>query len=176
MNLGIPNYSGKFVHEHGEILSLYNTFANEVIGKTIRCSWIAILKNDGRWLKGLPIVLNIDHENYEICWMKFSDVSITKNLIDIHQPFNWMNSEDEELLCDWKKDELPILQSIVGQSITKVQILEAEHSFGENLIWMPNGIEFTLSNGYLSIFNNLDENGIADLEWQGDHYRLVEVI
>jgi hypothetical protein len=175
MNLGIPNYEGKFVYENDEVLLLYNKFASEVIGKTIDCSWIAFLRSDGKWLEGLPIILQIDNKNYEICWMKFSDISITQNSINVNQPFNWMDSEDEELLCDWKKDDLPSLQNAIGQSIKSIKVLEARHSFGENHIWLPNGIEFILENGYLSIFNNLDQNGISNEEWQDEFHRLVEV-
>jgi hypothetical protein len=173
--LGIPNYETNFVYTTDEILSLCRNLAREIIGKTIECSWVAILRSDEHWLKDLPIILRIGGNNYEVCWMKFSDLSITKNLINVQDGFNWMDSEDEELLCDWQKNGLPKLQAVIGQSIKSIQLLEAQYSFGDNQTWLPNGVEFILSNGYLSIFNNLDENGISLNKWEGDFYRLTKI-
>lgn len=173
--LGIPDYETTFVYTTDEIVSLCHSLAEETVGKTIECSWVAILRSDNRWLKGLPIILQIGNNSHEICWMKFSDLSITKNLINVAQPFNWMDSEDEELLCDWKKDSLPVLQKVIGQSIVNIKVLEARHSFGDNQTWLPNGIEFILSSGHLSIFNNLDENGVSIDKLEGEFFRLIEV-
>ena len=152
-----------------EVLALCRRLAEDVVGGEIECSWVAWLCKDDTWWDGAPIIIQVSGVNYEICWSKEADCAITRNTINVHESVRWIDCE--ELTLFWKKDGLAALQNIVGQRVNKIQLIEAEVTISNHSdhppgwstsYWVSYGINFILTDGFLSIYNAFDTNGVTD--------------
>jgi hypothetical protein len=133
-----------------------------LIGQTIQSSWIAWTQEYNVWLSSDPVVLRIGEQNLEIACSEFEKVYLFWNTINV------LEAPDRGSFTDsfWKMNGLPELSRVIGQKIQQVFLLEAElrimHEGYESSTWCLNGIEFELSEGYLQVYNALDENGVSN--------------
>ena len=105
----------------------------------------------------MPIMLVIGGEHIEICWQQFDSLSITKNQIDIT---NCISYEEN---IPYKENAHPALNEAIGKKILRVKLGMSSMTLEEKVLPMINSVDFELENGFLAIFNALDENGLSNV-------------
>ena len=153
----IQNYSPEWVEDKEKAEALIQAFARLWVGKTIESTYVGWYVPDDEWYEDFPIIIKIDGVQFEVCWQKFDSLSITKNQIDIDNCI----SGDE--LIPYKKDALSALQRATGKRIKSVKLGMSSMTLEDKVIPMINSLDFELENGYLTIFNALDENGVSNV-------------
>lgn len=117
-------------------------------------------------------MLNIEGVQLELCTTKLKELAITFYMIDMSQGLNWYDIDDFKL--EWRKEPFPELLLVKDKSINNIELIEyslqTEITFckddpktvgTKSPTWILNGIGFELENGYFSVYNGLDENGIS---------------
>lgn len=156
-NMGwIEGYCPNWVHDKDTALELLESFAREWVGKSIDSTYVGWYTEDDTWYEDIPIVLIIGEKQYEICWHEFDDLSITENQLNLN------SCMVSGLSIPMRKNSLPVLNKAIGKTILGVELGESEMSADDKKTRIINSVNFILEAGYLTVFNALDENGVAD--------------
>ena len=156
----IKGYRPQWINDKEDAIKMLQTFASAWVGATIEKTYVGWFTEYDNWYQDFPVILVVGGKQYEICWYKADDLSITEDQIDIE---NW-NAPDERVVI--RQDALPELERAIGKTITGVELGESEIN-GTAII---NSVNLILEGGYLTIFNNLDENGVSN-EPNSDTYQ-----
>ncbi|RAO09377.1 hypothetical protein GUI43_03718 [Micromonospora noduli] len=108
------------------------------------------------WFADCPVVLDFAGERLEVNHQKFDDLSITWNSVDVTRPPVWSTSDDFRLV--WRDDAPAVLAALRGQRLEAVELLEWA---GGDLADGSVAVGLRFSDGWLALYNPLDENGIA---------------
>ena len=152
----IQGYTPEWVLDKSKAEELIEKLSNNWVGKTIECSYVGWYTPDDSWYEDFPIILIIDGEKVEICWQQFDSLSITKNQINLDNCISY----DE--IVPYKKNALAELNRAMGKKILSVKLGMSSMTIEDKMIPMINSVDFELENGFLTIFNALDENGVSN--------------
>lgn len=147
----IAGYRPIWINDREEAIKELQTFAVAWVGSKIEKTYVGWFIEDNSWYEDIPIVLVIGGKQYEICWNKFDDLAITQGQIDVK---NCIVSGGK---IPMKENALPELERAIGNTIVGVELGESEMN-GSAII---NSVNLILEGGYLTIYNNLDENGVS---------------
>ncbi|WP_283132720.1 hypothetical protein [Rhizohabitans arisaemae] len=171
MSIGISGFEPTFLvgleavrEEHGRRLAALG-------GRRLTGFAVVRFIENGEWFADCPVVLNFDGVQVEICHYKLDELSIGWNSIDttaVIGGWEWF-----ELTPAWSgADER--LESLVGQELREVVLLEWRPTRGNDLADGTVAVEFVFDAGRFHIGNGLDENSIDVGEAHPDlvRYRL----
>lgn len=153
----IQGYNPDWVEDREKAEALVHAFASQWIGKTIDASYVGWYTPDDEWYEDFPIILEIGGSQFEICWQKFDSLSITKNQINLEKCVSYGE------IIPYKKDALPPLREAIGKRIKSVRLGMSPMTFEDKVLPMINSVDFELENGFLTVYNGLDENGISNV-------------
>ena len=168
----IKGYHPQWTNDREQAIKALQTFASAWVGAKIEKIYVGSFTEYDSWYEDFPVILVIGGKQYEICWNKTDALSITEDQIGIE---NWDAPEERVVI---RVDALPELERAVGHTIIGVELGESEM----NRAAIINSVNLILEDGYLTIFNNLDENGVSSepnsgAAAQSPHRRLtVEVL
>lgn len=141
-----------------------------LLEKRFIASYVVWDLTDQAWFWDGAVVLVFDDLQLELCCTQIEELSVTTNTIDLSKPplISW----DPEGNYGWKKNAIEALNSVLGETLKNVYIVEAEfcswpvgEKFGSAKMictWLLNGLDFCFNKGHFRFFNALDENGITD--------------
>ena len=159
----IQYHSQNFFQTAAELLDQESESLARLIGRDIRECWIAI-DSDGSWFNDEPAVLLFDDLQLEIAVYQIGLLSITWNSIDLGQSPNWLGCWEQIDGLRWQRATQPEFQHATGKSIHSLLIASDDTGVA--------GIQVAHDGGFLSIFNALDELGVADGELEASQYVL----
>jgi hypothetical protein len=169
-----------------ELLKAHGSRLRSLIGRTIDATWVAWDAEGDEWFPDEAVILDVGETSLEIvCW-KLSDIVLSWNAIDKHQPPAWVGEWSRHLA--WRRDAHPVLQGALGKRIAAINVVEYLHqttviddrmnpsNIGrQDESWLLVGLELELEGCTLSVFNALDENGLALEPFVGEGYRRLPV-
>ncbi len=184
--LGITNYEPRFLESTADVLELHGSRLRALIGQRFRETRVVWRLDTDRWFPNCPVVLSVGDHQLEVCAWKLSEFAISWSLIALSHPLDWYGAGDE-IPLQWKKNALPPLAAAENARIEAIHIIEYHHQatvvkhnarpemVGQPLDfgWLLHGLEFTLSTGYLTISNGLDENDVSGEVLTGDAFRKI---
>lgn len=153
----IEGYKPEWVHDKDKAEELVERWSKKWIGKSIGKTFVGWYEPDDSWYEDLPIILFIGGDRIEICWQKFDSLSITKNQIDITDCISY------EEKIPYKENAHPALNEVIGKKILNVKLGMSSMTLEKKVMPMINSLDFELENGFLTIFNELDENGLSNV-------------
>lgn len=128
-------------------------------------AWTAWIVEDDEWFADLPVVLQLKSgRQFEVCWEKFDDLSITWDTIDLAvTPQAWV-----EWPLGWRiQQDLPF-GTALASPITEVaasrflfRTENVEHPHDVRATWLTAGLWVGTQLGGIHVFNALDENGVS---------------
>jgi hypothetical protein len=112
------------------------------------------------WFADAPVLLDFGANRVSIDHQKFDDLCVTWNTVDPNRSIE--DSADEDSLFDlvWRPDPTPQLAELAGRTLSRVTLLEwagGDHDMANGSI----ALGFDLAPAWLTIFNAMDENGVA---------------
>lgn len=136
---------------------------------------VQLLYGPDGWLPDAPVVLRIGGEQLEVCAWQL-DLSVTWAVVDLAAPA-WPTDDRH----DWRPAAHPAADAVTGGTLAAVEVVEVvENSYsvrrretGEQIEgWLLSGLRLTTDDGSLTVFNALDQNGLAgDEGLEGVRYR-----
>ncbi|WP_109853445.1 hypothetical protein [Aquimarina sp. AU58] len=187
--LGIPKYEPKFHITAESFNNEFNKTLSQLIGKRIERFWIMWNTKENEWLTDGPVVLQIDGKRFEFTAHQLDEFSLTINSFELTDKLDWYGMGSEMPLI-WKENGKSELTKNLNKPIIGINILE--YNFVSELVEsgkrhetgnMLTGIEFVFEKenesdekNFFSIFNNLDQNGMDNIEiQQEDQIKRVKI-
>ena len=151
----IQGYKPEWVQDKAKAEELVTDLSGQLVGKSIKTTFVGWYEPDDSWYQDLPIILIINGEQIEICWQKFDSLSITKNQINVNNCISYGER------IPFRENALSSLNKAIGKRVLSVKLGMSSMEWGGIEIPLINSLVFELENGYLTIFNALDENGVS---------------
>ena len=155
---GIQDYEPDWLNGRGSITAAHGRRLAALAGRTLHHIWLVWDLDVDRWFEDAPVVLDFGAERVSIDHQKFDDLCITWNTVDptraIEDP-----SEDPFNLV-WRPEPTPQLAELTGRTLTRVTLLGWAGADND----MANGsvaIGLDLAPAWLTVYNAMDENGLA---------------
>lgn len=184
-DFGISGFRPRFVTTPS---ALPLDLLRSVVGRTLRASWVMWDVTADEWFPDGPVILDLDGVHIEFCAQKFDEISVTADEIKTTARIDWAGLS-ADLPLEWRKDAIPALRAHEGQRLAAIRIVEArwrttvlgdrdrpervgrEEDWG----WVLHGIELAFPRGAVTLFNALDENGVAAEAFSGEAFRTTPV-
>jgi hypothetical protein len=167
-DFGIAGYQPLWLNGVGEVVDRHGRRLGELAGRLLTNTWVVWDLDDDQWFADCPVVLDFAGERLEVNHQKFDDLSITWNSIDVTRAPVWPTSGGSGLV--WRNDVPAVLVSRHGQQVVAVELLEWT---GGDVADGSVAVGLRFADGWLTIHNDLDANGLAfgRLESQYRRYR-----
>jgi hypothetical protein len=165
----LENYNPNVFTSVTGVLTAHRSTLLDLIGRKIKSVWVAWDCLNDAWYSDLPIVVNIEGQQLELCNSKLDQLAVSVNTIDLSRRICWSDSNS---IQEWRKDALPEFIAVKGDRIRNIELIEyrlktsAVHRSTEDVqikehsAWILNGIGFVLDDAYFAICNGLDKNQI----------------
>ncbi|MFD8492038.1 hypothetical protein [Amycolatopsis sp. NPDC059657] len=160
-DFGIDGYQPKWLNTVPELTAAHGERLASLTGRTLTNSWLVWEPTWERWFSDCPVVLDFEGDHVEFNHQKYTDLSITWNVIDLEQPVRW--SSKAEVPSVWRDDVSEGLSALRGQTLKTVLLLERDA--GGDL-----AVGFVFSEGQLTIHNGCDANAL-DFDVLDSHFR-----
>jgi hypothetical protein len=155
-DFGIAGYQPVWLNGVGEVVRRHGRRLGQLVGRRVTRAWVVWDDNADEWFADCPVVLDVAGERLEVNHQKFDDLSITWNSVDVTRAPVWPSSDDFRLR--WRDDVPEVSAAWRGQPIEAVGLLEwAGGDLADGAVAV--GLEF--ADGWLTVYNALDENGLA---------------
>ncbi|WP_112699369.1 hypothetical protein [Micromonospora noduli] len=155
-DFGIDGYQPRWLNGEDSVARHHGGRLARLVGRTLRSPWVVWEAEHDEWFADCPVVLDFAGERLEVNHQKFDDLSITWNSVDVTRPPVWSTSDDFRLV--WRDDAPAVLAALRGQRLEAVELLEWA---GGDLADGSVAVGLRFSDGWLALYNPLDENGIA---------------
>jgi hypothetical protein len=156
-DFGLFGYRPRWLSGIDAIASAHAHALGSVVGRTLSSSWLVWDLDDNEWFADCPVLLDFDGIQVEVNHKKFDHLSITWNEIDPLAPVDWPGG-DYEFHLAWRSNAVVDLAALHGRRVTGVELLEwAGSDMASGMV----AVSFVLGDGRVSIYNALDENGLA---------------
>lgn len=123
----IKGYRPQWINDKEEAIKTLQTFASAWVGANIEKTYIGWFTEYDSWYEDFPVILVVGGKQYEICWNKVDDLSITEDQIDIE---NWDAPEERVVI---RENALPELERAIGKKIIGVELGESETDGSANI-------------------------------------------
>ncbi|MGK5517835.1 hypothetical protein ACSNN9_00585 [Micromonospora sp. URMC 107] len=127
-----------------------------LVGRRLTRTWVVWDDDDDEWFADCPVVLDFAGERVEVNHQKFDELSITWNTVDVARAPAWPTSDDFRLR--WRDDVPAVLAARRGQRVEAVELLEWA---GGDLADGAVTVALRFPDGWLTVYNALDENGLG---------------
>jgi hypothetical protein len=151
-DFGIPGYRPEWLSKRSTITTVHGARLARLAGRQLTDALVAWDLDDDEWFADCPVLLNFEGEQVEINHWKFDEVSITWNTIDVARSPAW-----PDFRLTWRDDVPDELAALTGQTLLTVELLEWR---GRALAQGTVALRFSFSDGQVTIYNVLDENGM----------------
>ncbi|GAB3808584.1 hypothetical protein [Micromonospora zhanjiangensis] len=155
-NFGIDGYQPQWLTGVTALAAAHGERLGRLAGRRLDRVWLLWDLDDDAWFADGPVLLDFEGEQVEINHQKFDDLSITWNTVDPARPVDWPTDDDIRLA--WRHDTSPEIAALPGQTLRVVELLEWT---GADVANGMVAVGFTFADGQLTIYNALDENGLA---------------
>ncbi|MFI6874538.1 hypothetical protein ACIBL6_13945 [Streptomyces sp. NPDC050400] len=152
-DFGIADYRPEWRSGYSAVLESSGVRLRRLISRPLTHAWLVWDLRDDEWFTDCPVLLDFDGEQVEVNHFKFDDLSITWNTISPHKPVRWPGFG-----LQWRHDMRPDLCALQGQLLQDIELLEWA---GDDLARDTVAVSFAFPETSLTIFNALDENGLA---------------
>ncbi len=173
---GIRDYDPTFYNTVEDFILNNHSKLKNLIGKKIKESFVIWELNDNEWHSDGVVVITLEDCNIEICNKNLNELSVTLDEIDLSIDLESYDCEEYgKIDFEWRKDNLEQLNRIKGRTIEEIEIINYRFKsatiYNKSVLdkvnehhvdYLLNGIGFKLDEGYVSVFNNLDTNGISN--------------
>ncbi|BCJ50417.1 hypothetical protein Asp14428_18920 [Actinoplanes sp. NBRC 14428] len=156
---GIKDYEPEWLNGRDRITALHGQRLARLAGRTLEHIWLVWDLDADKWFEDAPVILDFGDERVSIDHQKFDDLCITWNAVDPIRSIQDPADEDPFNLA-WRPEPTLRLVELAGRTLNRVELLEWVGGMDD----MANGsiaIGFDLAPDWLTIFNALDENGLA---------------
>lgn len=178
-NFGIQGWEPRW---YNSLPDLKNQLLNfSFVGKKIDACW-TLWDKQNQFFEDAPIILIIEGQQYHFCALKFDEFSVTQGTINTNQKVAWCGGAPDPFgYLTWHKNKNLDFESIIGEKILKVEIVEYENEPGNPLPVVSQifitGISFSTDKSYLEIFNAGDCNALTNKRNQFENlkYHGVEI-
>ena len=157
---GIEDYEPEWLNGRNSITAAHGRRLAGLTGGTVRHIWLLWDRKADEWFADAPILLDVGGERVGIDHQKFDDLCITWNIIDPALPIEASFDQDDLFDLAWRSEPTAQLAELIGRTVNRVVLLEwagGHHDVANGSI----AIGLDLSPAWLTIFNALDENGLA---------------
>jgi hypothetical protein len=141
-----------------------------LVGATVES--VHLLYGPDGWLPDAPVVLRVGGQQLEVCAWQL-DLSLTWGVVDLDAPA-WPTEDQHE----WRPADVAAAAALLGAAVTAVEVVENSYSVqrrdtGEVIEgWLLSGLRVTAGGVPLTVYNALDQNGLAGEEGlEGVRYR-----
>ncbi|MGG0179151.1 hypothetical protein [Gottfriedia acidiceleris] len=162
--LGIKNYNPKFYTELTHIIIDYKKKLDKIKGKKIEGIWIAWNQEDDEWFNDLPVVIKFEDCQLELCANKTDEFAVSFDEINMSDEIEYFGTD---IVLKWENNKLSEFKKCINKRIDSIEIIE-----WRNCLF---GIGLSLEEGYLTVFNGLDENKISIVKDINQNYKYTYV-
>jgi hypothetical protein len=155
-DFGIPGYEPRWLSGLTALSRAHGDRLASLRGRTLRHCWIVWDHAADSWFADCPILLDFDGEQVEINHHNLDALSLTWNTADPTMLVRWPIEDLFDL--GWRRDAHPELTALHGQRLDAVELLEWT---GTDLARGMVAVSFAFTAHRLTIYNALDENGLA---------------
>jgi len=162
--LGISGYSPVFFEDIEAFRATHEGDLKSLIGQRIQTTWAMWSRVDDEWFSDGPVILMVNNRQLELAAFQFG-FAITNDAIDRGKPIRWYLGEEEAddgFGLHWRENAPHFLESSAGKTITAIELFETRVTREDAEWWNFYGVGFRLKQGYLAVYNNLDELGLSD--------------
>ena len=157
---GIEDYEPEWVNGRDSITAAHGQRLGRLAGRTVQHIWLLWDRNADEWFADAPVLLEVDGARVGIDHQKFDDLCITWDTIDPTRPIEAPWDIDSLFDLVWRPEPTAELAELVSRTLNRVVLLE--WSGGDNDIATGMvAIGLDLAPAWLTIYNALDENGLA---------------
>ncbi len=162
-DFGIEGYQPHWLSGRAAIMASQGQRLRTLIGRPLTRSWLVWDLQEDERLAECPVLLAFDGDQVEVNHHRFDDLSITWNSVDPGRLVRWTGFD-----LQWRSDAHPTLSALEGQALLDVELLEWA---GQDLARGAVDISFVFAETRLTVFNALDENGLAFSPPEPQHRR-----
>ncbi len=148
----MPGYRPEWLSSRSQITTVHGTRLARLAGRRLTRALVVWDLDEDEWFPDCPVLLDFEGEQVEINHWKFDEVSITWNTIDPGRSPVWA---DFHLV--WRDDVPEELAVLTGRSLSTVELLEWR---GRDIAEGTVSLGFGFTDGQVTIYNALDENGL----------------
>ncbi|MEU7904593.1 hypothetical protein [Actinoplanes sp. NPDC049118] len=157
---GIQDYEPHWLNGRDSITAVHGRRLARLAGRILRHVWLVWDLDDDEWFADAPVLLDFGDDRVGIDHQKFDDLCITWNTVDPARAIEDPADEDCRFNLAWRPEPTRQLAELAGRTLQRVELLEWAGGYDD----MANGsvaIGLDLAPAWLTIFNALDENGLA---------------
>lgn len=179
--IGISKHKAIYHYSAESFKNEFSKTLSKLIGKKIDRYWLMWKTDNNEWETEEPVILEIEGNRYEFTASQHYLFSLTINSFELTDELNWFGEGKKERMF-WKENKIPKMTRSLNKTIVGINILieKIEDLESETLI----GIEFILKKesksdkeNSFSIYNNLDENAINNVETEFlDQIKRIKII
>jgi hypothetical protein len=168
-DFGIAGYQPIWLNGVGEVARRHRRRLGQLAGRRVTGTWVVWDDDAEEWFADCPVVLDFAGERLEVNHQKLDDLSITWDSVDVTRAPVWPTSDGFRLR--WRDDVPEVLAARRGERIEAVELLEWA---GDDLADGTVAVGLRFADGWLTVYNALDENGLGfgDLAPQYGRHRL----
>ncbi|MGW6014440.1 hypothetical protein [Streptomyces sp. NPDC055210] len=152
-DFGIVGYQPLWLNCRDDLVREHAQRLRGLAGRTLTGIWVVWDRQDDEWFCDCPVLFDFEGRQVEINHHKFDDLSVTWNTIDPRGAVRWPGFD-----LQWRSEPLPALQTVRGQSLKGVELLEWT---GRDLARGNIDVSFVFETNRVTVFNALDENGLS---------------
>ncbi len=146
-------------------MATHVTRLRALVGRPVAA--VHLLHGPDGWLPDAPVVVTVDGSRLEVCAWEL-DLSVTWGVLDLAAPA-WPTSDRH----DWRSVDDPV----VGLELVGIDVVENSYSVTRRETgevtegWLLSGLRLRTPGPSLTVYNALDQNGLAADELEGMRYR-----
>lgn len=154
-DFGIRGYRPQWLCGLAPVTAAHADRLAALIGRTLTHTWVLWEHHSDTWLADAPVLLDFDGRQVEINHQNLDALSVTWGTVDPAAPVCW---PVEGFDLRWRQDAPDELAGLCGQRLESVELLEWN---GPDLAHGMVAVSFEFASQRLTIYNALDENGLA---------------
>jgi hypothetical protein len=154
-DFGIRGYQPRWLCGLEPVAAAHGDRLAELADRMLTHVWVLWDHGTDTWFADAPVLLDFDGEQVEINHQNLDALSVTWDTVNTAEPVRW---PVEGFDLRWREDPRGELADLRGQRVQSVELLEWN---GPDLARGVVAVGFTLIGQQLTVYNALDENGLA---------------
>jgi hypothetical protein len=156
---GIQDYEPDWLSGREAVTAAHGERLAHLAGRTLQHIWLVWDRRADEWFPDAPVLLDLGDERVSVDHQKFDDLCLTWDTLD---PARTIEDAGEDWPFDlvWRPEPTPQLAELAGRTLHGVQLLVragGRHDLADQSV----AIGLDLAPDWLTVFNAMDENGLA---------------